>query len=36
VDSIISRQEQTEEKISEMENKIEELLNANNHKERKN
>jgi hypothetical protein len=31
MDCIISRQDPTEERISEMENKIEELLHANNH-----
>jgi hypothetical protein len=34
MDSIISRQDQTEERISEMVNKIEKLLQANNHKEK--
>jgi TolA-binding protein len=33
--SIISRQDQTEERISEMEDKIGELLHASNHKEKK-
>jgi TolA-binding protein len=34
MDSIISRQDQTEERLSEMEEKIEELLHANNHTEK--
>jgi hypothetical protein len=32
MDSTVSRQYQTEERISEMEDKIGELLQANNHK----
>jgi TolA-binding protein len=31
VDNIISRQDKTEERISQMEDKIEELLHTNNH-----
>jgi hypothetical protein len=34
MDSIISRYYQTKERISEMEDRIEELLNASNHKEK--
>jgi TolA-binding protein len=34
MDSIISRQDQTEERISEIEDKMEELVHANNHKEK--
>jgi TolA-binding protein len=34
MDSVISTQDQTEERISEMEDKIEELLHTNNHKEK--
>jgi hypothetical protein len=35
VDSVISRQNQTEEKMSEMEDKIEGLVHVNNQKENK-
>jgi predicted 2-oxoglutarate/Fe(II)-dependent dioxygenase YbiX len=34
MDSIISRQDQTKERILEMKDNIEELLHANNHKEK--
>jgi hypothetical protein len=34
VDSIITRQSHTEERVSEMEDKTEEVLHANNHKEK--
>jgi TolA-binding protein len=34
VDSIISRKDQTEERISEIEEKIKELLHTNHHKEK--
>jgi hypothetical protein len=35
VDSITSRQDMTEERILEMEDKIEKILHAQNHKEKK-
>jgi hypothetical protein len=34
VDSTISRQDQTEERLSEVENKIEEILHTDNHKDK--
>jgi hypothetical protein len=35
VDTIISRQDQTEEKISEMEDKVREIMHTDNHKGKK-